>query len=285
MHTTTPSNPFHARHGELDYDGAHWNYRASGARGPGLLLLGGALSGDGWSHRLVTLFEHSHRVLAPAYPKHARATEVIDGLIRLLDAEGLERVDLFGHELGAAVAHALVRRFPDRVDRVALAGWGRPTSFHRLSASSKLWALRFLPYSYLRTQWSELKRQLLIEHGDEREAAVLGKVAHALKRYDRASALAELQLMVELSRDGQGIHPAQPLEGAGRVLLLFPNDDPWFDRAEQEALTATYPGAQVVRFVWAGTPIGLGPALGLERKLELFFRRRPSPLRVVTGSA
>ena len=60
----------------MDYDGAHWNYRASGARGPGMLLLGGALCGDAWSQRLVSLFEHSHRVLAPAYPKHARATEV-----------------------------------------------------------------------------------------------------------------------------------------------------------------------------------------------------------------
>ncbi len=260
----------------LDESGKRWSYVSSGERGPGMLLLGAALACERWNQRLVSLFEHTHRVVAPAYPRHARAGAVIDGLVRLLDERGLEKVDVFGHELGAAVAHALVRLHPDRVDRVALAGWGLARTLHRLALASLLSVLRVLPYRTFCARWSRHHRQRSITTGPEREAEALKQLEHALGQHTRASALAELRLMIELSQDAEWFHPRAPAAAHVRALLLHPIDDLWFDRAEQDELAATYPQAQAVRFVWGSHLMGLGPAQSVERKLELFFRPRPA---------
>ena len=62
----------------------------------------------------------------------------------------------------------------------------------------------------------------------------------------------------------------------GRVLLLA-NDDGAFNRTEQEALVACYPGANECRYLNAGHLLGLTRAHELERKLEYFFRIQADP--------
>ena len=47
-------------------------------------------------------------------------TTELDDLVRVLDAEGLERFHLVGHSSGGTLAWALLRRFPERVQRVVL---------------------------------------------------------------------------------------------------------------------------------------------------------------------
>src|SRR5437879_4131797 len=97
-----------------EINGARWEYWAGG-RGPrGMLVLGGLLSFGDTSHRMVSLFESTRKVISPTYPHLYRALEVVDGFARLLDIEGLDRVDVFGQGLGAGLAHLFVRRPPDR---------------------------------------------------------------------------------------------------------------------------------------------------------------------------
>src|SRR5581483_8976051 len=115
--------------------GAPWQYWASGKGPRGMLVLGGAFSHGDDCRRLMALFAPSRRVVSPTYPHYETVDAIVDGLARLIDLERLDRVDVFGDGLGAGLAQLLTRRYPQRVDRVALTGFG-------LWSRSRAWARR-----------------------------------------------------------------------------------------------------------------------------------------------
>jgi 2-succinyl-6-hydroxy-2,4-cyclohexadiene-1-carboxylate synthase len=96
--------------------------------GPPLLLLHGFTgSREAWNHLKARLGPR-FAVLAPDLPGHGESPcppdvtfgGAIDALLALLDARGLERVDVAGYSLGARVALGLCLRAPERVGRLVL---------------------------------------------------------------------------------------------------------------------------------------------------------------------
>jgi 2-hydroxy-6-oxonona-2,4-dienedioate hydrolase len=87
-------------------------------------------------------------VLAPDLPGYGRSRhpervlgigELAGWLVRLMDTQGLERVDLMGHSMGCQVALALGASHPDRVGRIVLIG---PTTGARhVPLPRELWGL------------------------------------------------------------------------------------------------------------------------------------------------
>ncbi|HET9158380.1 MAG TPA: 2-succinyl-6-hydroxy-2,4-cyclohexadiene-1-carboxylate synthase [Myxococcaceae bacterium] len=98
-----------------------------GKGSPLLLIHGFTGTRDAWSH-LQPLLGDRFRVLAPDLPGHGESPlaadtsfhGAVDQLLALLDATGLERVDVAGYSLGARVALALCLRAPERVGRLVL---------------------------------------------------------------------------------------------------------------------------------------------------------------------
>jgi len=98
-----------------------------GKGSPLLLIHGFTGTRDAWSH-LQPLLGDQFRVLAPDLPGHGQsplAADIsfhgaVDQLLALLDATGLERVDVAGYSLGARVALGLCLRAPERVGRLVL---------------------------------------------------------------------------------------------------------------------------------------------------------------------
>jgi 3-oxoadipate enol-lactonase len=102
-----------------------------GPEGAPVLVLSNSLgtTQELWSRQLPELAEH-FRLLTYDHPGHG-ASELpepaytveafADGLLRLLDELGLERVSLCGLSLGAMVGMALALEAPERVDRLVLA--------------------------------------------------------------------------------------------------------------------------------------------------------------------
>ena len=98
-----------------------------GKGSPLLLIHGFTGSRDAWSH-LQPLLGDRYRVLAPDLPGHGESPlaadtsfqRTVEQLLALLDATGLERVDVAGYSLGARVALALCLRAPERVGRLVL---------------------------------------------------------------------------------------------------------------------------------------------------------------------
>jgi pimeloyl-ACP methyl ester carboxylesterase len=245
-----------------------------GGQGPrGLLVLGGAASFGDSSYRLISLFEGSRRVISPSYPLVGTVAELCDGLARLLDRERLDKVDVFGHSLGAGFAHVFARLYPDRVERLALESFGLYGPFHRWAAKEFYQAMRLLPNAALRGYYRHAFDRLAHQAAPARALELYELADDLLARQTRELMLGHLELLVDLfsKHDGYKLH--EPYSRSN-VMLLFANDDHGFTRKEQEALTATYPHASVVRFVSTGHLLGATHAQELEHKLELFFRPR-----------
>lgn len=114
--------------------GLRIHYEAHG-RGPALLLIHGMLqSSQRWIEQgYFEEFGGLFRVVAPdlighglSDKPHDSAAYTIDGhladLMAVLDAEGLDRVAVWGYSAGAAVAAALVLRHPESVSSVVVGG-------------------------------------------------------------------------------------------------------------------------------------------------------------------
>jgi pimeloyl-ACP methyl ester carboxylesterase len=127
---------FHRTHPykEIQVAGRQWRYVVGGQGERMLLLLpGGTLVPDTYFVILEAL-ERSSRVIVPAYAAVPTMAELVAGVIAILDAEGVERVDVMGSSFGGYVAQCFVQEHPDRVDRLILAetavrhfvSWGVP---------------------------------------------------------------------------------------------------------------------------------------------------------------
>ncbi|WP_258341389.1 alpha/beta fold hydrolase [Saccharopolyspora gregorii] len=106
--------------------------------GPGLFLVHGSGPGvSGWANfgANVPVFSRDRTVIIPDQPGFGAshrpdltaapyATTSVAALLRILDAEGLDVVDVVGNSLGGMVATHLALQHPDRVRRMVLMGPG-----------------------------------------------------------------------------------------------------------------------------------------------------------------
>ncbi|SDO52798.1 Pimeloyl-ACP methyl ester carboxylesterase [Klenkia soli] len=107
---------------------------------PVVLLHGFPQHAGSWDHVVPVLHEAGLRTLAPdqrGYSPGARPTgrrayvvrELVDDVRALLDAAGLERAHVVGHDWGAMVAWALAAWHPDRVTSLTAVSVPHPAAF------------------------------------------------------------------------------------------------------------------------------------------------------------
>ena len=121
------------RRGFVDLPYGQMHYREAGAAHRGIPLLALHAS-PGSSRQLVRLLaglaEHGH-VIAPDTPGNGDSEPLVreptipqlaEAMVQLLDAKGIDRVDVYGSHTGAAIAVELAILAPGRVRSVTLDG-------------------------------------------------------------------------------------------------------------------------------------------------------------------
>ena len=110
--------------------------------GPTLLLLHGwPDTGALWNEVVPDLVENGFRVAVPdlrGCGQSSKPTEtssyrmhhLVDDVLHIIDALGVERVTLIGHDWGAALAWAATSHLVDRVDRLVALSVGHPSAFY-----------------------------------------------------------------------------------------------------------------------------------------------------------
>lgn len=106
---------------------------------PVVLLHGFPDSRELWRHQVEALAATGHRVLVPDLrgyggsdrPADLEAyamTHLVADVRGLLDAQGVDRAAVVGHDWGAVLAWAFQRAHPERVDRLAVVSVGHPAA-------------------------------------------------------------------------------------------------------------------------------------------------------------
>ena len=121
----------------VDANGLRFHVEDSGD-GPAVLLLHGFPdTGEVWRNQVPALAAAGYRAVVPDLRGRGRSErpegveayamrELVGDAIGLLDALGIERADVVGHDWGAPVAWALAALAPERVERLVAMSVGFP---------------------------------------------------------------------------------------------------------------------------------------------------------------
>jgi pimeloyl-ACP methyl ester carboxylesterase len=119
--------------------------------GPAVLLLHGFPdSWKIWRHQIPALVANGFQVIAPdlrgfgdsdkpAGIDAYRVGKSVSDLTMVLDALGIERAHVVGHDWGAGVAWALALLAPDRVDKLVVMSVGHPLAPRTIAQREKSW--------------------------------------------------------------------------------------------------------------------------------------------------
>jgi pimeloyl-ACP methyl ester carboxylesterase len=112
-----------------------------GSGPPVLLLHGFPDSSRLWRHQIPALVDAGFRAIAPdlrGFGESDKPTQmeayslplVLEEIVRLLDALGIHRTNVVGHDWGAAIGWLLASHYPGRVYRLMAVSLGHPHTFY-----------------------------------------------------------------------------------------------------------------------------------------------------------
>jgi pimeloyl-ACP methyl ester carboxylesterase len=213
----------------LTVDGVEWQYIAGQAAGdvrPALLILGGGFSFGDSAFRTITAFESRFRVISPSYPAVRTMGELLAGVAAILDAEGIRTASVFGHSLGAGVAHAFARRHPQRVDKLILSGFGLYTPAHTRWVGAFVRLFSMLPKSALAAFYRPRIARLAAAAADHDERAFLSAYTEDLfAAHTKESALARLAALLDLATHQDRYAATSTFGRPEDVLVIAASDD------------------------------------------------------------
>lgn len=218
---------------------------------PALLILPGALSLAESSFRTINVLENDYRIITLDYPPVPTMSGLCDGLAEILDAVGIDRINVVGGSYGGLVAQAFVRLYPDRVKRLILT---HTTLFDEESGRALKKALRWLPLvpeGMLKAITTKSLGGLLKD--DMPHAAFMHAYMHEVFRYrlTKKDILGLYRRTLDLVT-GYRFAPGDLAEWPGRVLIITADDDPGLPEPLREQLLALYPGAELRLFHGTG---------------------------------
>lgn len=168
----------------LPGDGVELAVLDEGEGRPVLLLHGFPDSARLWRHQVVALTAAGMRALAPDLRGFGESdkpvavedyaiTRSVDDMLALLDALGIDRAHVVGHDFGAVVAWVLAARCPERVDHLVVMSVSHPATarLRTMEDREKAWYQLLFQFADLaetllqRDDW-KLLREWLRDDGD-----------------------------------------------------------------------------------------------------------------------
>lgn len=242
----------------LTLKGVPWEVIAAGEGAEALLLLGGGLSVGEAAYDSILRYAKTYRVLSPSYPPVATMGELVDGLAMLLDAEGIAQAHVFGHSMGAAVLHVLLRRHPERVGKAILSGFGLYTAQNARRARWAFAMFRIMPDGYIRSVYMPKIRRMLAGVDPDESTFMIAYFEELFARQQsKTSLVGQFNLLADMVAHADDYRVFEPVAHPGKVLFIAAEDDRGFTAEERAALLATYPGVQTAIFESGGHWVGL----------------------------
>jgi pimeloyl-ACP methyl ester carboxylesterase len=232
-------------------DGIEWEYIVCGHGEKALLILPGLLGIGEMPFEHILAFEDAYRVISPSYPPTITLVlQLVRGIVGILDAEQIDRVQVLGGSYGGMVAQCLVRQYPDRVDRLILSHTGVPRPDRAAKNRTLVTILRLLPIGLLRAMLRLSTHKSLADAPTKRafwEAYSNEMIAQITK----PDLIARYRVAIDFDVSC-AFTPEDLKDWPERILILEGDDDPVAESQAREALRALYPQARVHTFRGSG---------------------------------
>jgi proline iminopeptidase len=242
---------FRHRHpyASLNINEAEWHYIDTQAGEQVVFILAGATTIAEISFNTIEHLAIGNRVIAPDYPPINNLADLFEGYIDMLDRLGIDRFVLMGGSYGGWMAQSLVRKFPERIDKVVLSAIGPPNPENSRQLAKMLWMLKLTPFGILRTLMNRSFSRLVsageLKPEQTLMMAQLKEIMHT--RVGRKDILAALLRLIDQT-DHYSFEPEDLADWRGQMLLLMGSDDPSTTPEKREALARLYPQAEHVVF-------------------------------------
>jgi len=249
----------------LNFKGENWKYVSFGKGEETILFLHGMTGAyDIWWNQMEAL-QDTYRVISVTYPAVDSLEEMSDGVLAILDAEGVEKTNIVGTSLGGYLAQYMVANHPDRVLAAVFSNTFPPNDLIAEKNRSIGMALPFLPewlvLDVLRGSFSE---SIYPASGkDELTLAFLNEISYGRMR--KAQVVGRFHGVVEKFTPPDVVALDIP------VLIIEADNDPLVELTLREQLKETYPTAEV----WTLSEVGHFPYLNFSEAytniLKSFF--------------
>jgi pimeloyl-ACP methyl ester carboxylesterase len=230
--------------------GAEWKYRICGAGARTLLMLpGGELVND-MGFDLAAALAPRFRIIYPAYPRVRSLDELADGVAAIFDAEHIAHGLVLGASFGGAVAQCMVRRHPDRVERLILSNTGVPLAYLVRGRRIANAVLSSIPWPLLRGLLTKSIIKLL--GAPAAELPFWRDYTNELfaTQLTKADVMANLRIQYEYHLRYR-FSPKDLAAWPGKVFIIESDND-IFNAERRKALRDAYPQAPVYTFHGAG---------------------------------
>lgn len=247
---------------QLTVDDTTWKYISCGRGEEALLLLTG---GTGISEAMALVFmplENEYRIICPTYSPVTTMEQLADGIVRILEAEGIHKSNILGQSFGGILAQVIVHKYPDKVSKLILSHTTTTAppvdqsimleKKKRMERFKVFYLLpscifRFIIVRLLRIKISKMMSGMNTEKREFWHAYFHEMISHTTKK-----ALSSLdKCMIDFgenytfSRDDLANWP-------GKILILESDKDIAFHTTERDAMKELYPQAQVHTFKDSG---------------------------------
>lgn len=171
----------------IELGGLGFHVVDEGEGDPVVLLHGFPDTSNLWRHQIPVLVENGFRAIAPDLRGRgdsdiAERVEdyamplLIQDVTGIIDALGIDRASVVGHDWGAGLAWSLTAFVPERVERLVAVSVGHPTAFSRrnveqLARSWYMWIFQFEGVAeelFSKDDW-KIFREWVGKHGDADE--------------------------------------------------------------------------------------------------------------------
>lgn len=224
----------------LDVRGVEWEYLVFG-EGPATILFLHGMTGayDIWWQQMEALQEE-YRMVSVTYPAVDSLEELEQGVMAVLEAQGIERFYIVGSSLGGYFGQYLVSRYPDSVLGAVFANTFPPNEIIAEKNKTIGSLLPYLPERLVMNVLSGSIEESVYPASDYSELVRAFGLEQTYGRMSKAQVLGRYRCVVEPFE-------APDMAALGvPVMIIEADNDPLVEKALREQLKQTYPTAEVV---------------------------------------
>ncbi len=262
---------FRAQHPpqQLTVGRATWEYVALG-QGPETIVFLHGMTGayDIWWQQMLALAPY-YRVISVTYPPVETLEGLAQGVLAVMDAEGVARAHFVGTSLGGYLAQYLMAAHPDRLHgKVVLGNTFPPNELQRQKNGRLIRVLPLLPEWMIMRIFRRSFQERIYPAAGYSELVLAYMLEQSDGRMSKAQVVARARALLE------PFPPADPAALGLQVMIIEADNDPLVEPELRALLKATYPTAEVHTLTGVGHFPYLNAAETYTALLADFFGQR-----------